>query len=170
MKKKKKGCSGKGFAEKEGFESGTKERAGDEKLIIIISVTVSGINDRLRLRDGTELWRELANAERIFLCSAPRRLIGTVTACDASVDRRRLSSARRRFAVDRTTMSPRFRLVTGDSCDPGGVLDMGGGGRRRRCIGVILGVYEGYAYPPLSKVGGGTVHPLLSATRGHLLR
>jgi len=70
LKKKKKGCSGKGFAEKEGFESGTKERAGDEKLIIIISVTVSGINDRLRLRDGTELWRELANAERIFLCSA----------------------------------------------------------------------------------------------------
>ena len=30
-----------GFAEKEGFESGMKERVGDEKLIII-SMTVSG--------------------------------------------------------------------------------------------------------------------------------
>jgi len=36
-----------GFAEKEGFTSGMKERVGDEKLIII-SVTVSGINDRIR--------------------------------------------------------------------------------------------------------------------------
>jgi len=34
-----------GFAEKEGFKPGMKERVGDEKLIIIISVTVSGIND-----------------------------------------------------------------------------------------------------------------------------
>ena len=33
----------KGFAEKEGFKSGMKERVGDEKLIII-GVTVSGIN------------------------------------------------------------------------------------------------------------------------------
>jgi len=36
-----------GFAEKESFKSGMKERMGDEKLIIIIiiiSVTVSGIN------------------------------------------------------------------------------------------------------------------------------
>jgi len=34
-----------GFTEKEGFKSGMKERMGDEKLIIIIiSVTVSGIN------------------------------------------------------------------------------------------------------------------------------
>jgi len=33
-----------GFAEKEGFESGMKERVGDGKLIII-SITVSGIDD-----------------------------------------------------------------------------------------------------------------------------
>ena len=36
-----------GFAEKEDFKSGMKERVGDEKLIII-SMTVSGINDRIR--------------------------------------------------------------------------------------------------------------------------
>jgi len=36
-----------GFAEKEGCKSGMKERVGDEKLIII-SMTVSGINDRIR--------------------------------------------------------------------------------------------------------------------------
>jgi len=36
-----------GFAEKEGFKSDVKERVGDGKLIII-SMTVSGINDRIR--------------------------------------------------------------------------------------------------------------------------
>jgi len=35
-----------GFAEKEGFKSGMKERVGDGKLTII-SMTVSGINDRI---------------------------------------------------------------------------------------------------------------------------
>jgi len=37
-----------GFAEKEGFKSGMKERVGDGKLVIMISMTVSGINDRIR--------------------------------------------------------------------------------------------------------------------------
>jgi len=38
-----------GFAEKEGFKSEMKERVGDGKLIIIIiSITVSGINDHIR--------------------------------------------------------------------------------------------------------------------------
>jgi len=36
-----------GFAEQEGFEPEMKGRVGDEKLIII-SMTVSGINDRIR--------------------------------------------------------------------------------------------------------------------------
>jgi len=36
-----------GFAEKEGFQSGMKEKVGDGKLIII-SITVSRINDRIR--------------------------------------------------------------------------------------------------------------------------
>jgi len=35
------------ITEKEGFKSGMKERAGDGKLIII-SMTVSGINDHIR--------------------------------------------------------------------------------------------------------------------------
>jgi len=37
-----------GFSEKEGFKSGMKERVGDGKLIIIISITVRGINDCVR--------------------------------------------------------------------------------------------------------------------------
>ena len=40
-----------GFAEKESFKPGMKERVGDEKLIIK-SVTVSGINDHISVRRG----------------------------------------------------------------------------------------------------------------------
>ena len=36
-----------GFAEKEGFKSGMKDSVGDGKLIII-SITVGGINDHIR--------------------------------------------------------------------------------------------------------------------------
>jgi len=39
---------------------------------------------------------------------------------------------------------------------------------RDSCIDVILGV-QGVRVPPLSRVGGGTVPPLFSATRGRLL-
>ena len=35
------------FAEKEGFKSRMKERVGDG-ILVIISVTISGINDRIR--------------------------------------------------------------------------------------------------------------------------
>jgi len=44
---KKKGCSGKDLQKKEGFKSGMKKRVGDGKLIII-SMTVSSMNDRIR--------------------------------------------------------------------------------------------------------------------------
>ena len=39
-----------GFAEKEGFKPGVKERVGDGKLISIISMTVSSINDQTQKR------------------------------------------------------------------------------------------------------------------------
>jgi len=36
-----------GFGEKEGFKPGIKEEVGDKRLLIIISMTVSGINSIL---------------------------------------------------------------------------------------------------------------------------
>jgi len=36
------------FEEKGGFKSGMKDRVGDGKLTIIISITVTGINDHIR--------------------------------------------------------------------------------------------------------------------------
>ena len=47
LKKKKKGCSGKDCRKRRFKSGGMKERVGDEKLIII-SVAVRGINDRIR--------------------------------------------------------------------------------------------------------------------------
>jgi len=49
MNRKEKGCSGKDLQKRRNEEkkSGMKERVGDEKLMII-SVTVRGINDHIR--------------------------------------------------------------------------------------------------------------------------
>jgi len=55
-----------GFAEKGGFQSGMKERLADEKLIIIIiSITVSGINDgRIALFQNAPLRRGIIKSRR----------------------------------------------------------------------------------------------------------
>jgi len=45
--KEKEGLQWEGSAEKEGFESGMKEREGDGKLIIISITVVGGINDHI---------------------------------------------------------------------------------------------------------------------------
>jgi len=44
-----------GFAEKEGFKPGVKERVGDGKLILIISMTVSSINDHTKTDEPIEM-------------------------------------------------------------------------------------------------------------------
>ena len=71
-----------GFAEKEGFKSGMKERVGDGKLIMI-SMTVSGINDRIRFYHFTlvlRLGHATGGAARVLIrtcCGLRQRLVAT---------------------------------------------------------------------------------------------
>jgi len=53
-----------GFAEKEGFKPGMKDRVGDG-ILVIINMTVSGINDRIRFMTGYAkpgYWSRLVNS------------------------------------------------------------------------------------------------------------
>ena len=53
-----------GFAEKEGFKPGMKDRVGDG-ILVIINMTVSGINDRIRFMTGcakSGYWSRLVNS------------------------------------------------------------------------------------------------------------
>ena len=53
-----------GFAEKEGFKPGMKDRVGDG-ILVIINMTVSGINDRIRFMTGCAkrgYWSRLVNS------------------------------------------------------------------------------------------------------------
>ena len=53
-----------GFAEKEGFKPGMKDSVGDG-ILVIINMTVSGINDRIRFMTGCAkpgYWSRLVNS------------------------------------------------------------------------------------------------------------
>jgi len=68
-----------GFAEKEGFKSGMKERVGDRELIII-SVTVSGINKILQLNASHNCHQHHQHDTNIyFTLLLPRCFSSTIT-------------------------------------------------------------------------------------------
>ena len=81
---------------KEGFKSGMKERVGDGKLIIIIiiSITVSGINDRIRFCRGIMLTAALLRWVKAHRAGGGYSLCGERRICRDAVATRPRSSLR----------------------------------------------------------------------------